>query len=498
MLFRISPLSHRSATVAPLAALLMAFLTGMLAFSIDVGYICSVQGELQDAADAAALAAVEQLQNPFVAFYSPGQTNQQGIYNAVTTNTTTSSYPIATAQRYAYYNKAGGVKVYVPTADISLWFYNNTTFTSPSLTDFPNTVSVKTRRDNNANGPLSLFFGPIFGISTVNLTATAYATMFNGIPGAPSSGTPGTTGYQAPIFGANLTATPPFTTSGTSSNITIDAHVLPVALDINVWTNYANGNFVFTNGAFVSSPSPYLTSNNITANTSGPDNGLPQLQVYPSNPNTPGNFGLIDIGPPATNAPAFRAWIDDGVTSNDISYLLNNSLLPVSPSKPANWTVGTGLTDTLLTNFQSVMGVSNLIPLFSPYNPLGNANPYQAAAAQGSNATYAVVGFASVAITQADGSGASGMTIAIQPGAIVSPTLVIPYALPAATFTQQSSFSGYVAGGTVSVTTNTNSSSGSTTNSSSTSSTTSSTTTNTYSQTGGTASPMFVGAKLTQ
>jgi len=71
---------HRRAAVIPLAALLMTFLVGMLAFSIDIGYICSVQAELQDAADAAALAGAQQLQNLFVSYYFPGQTQQQQIY----------------------------------------------------------------------------------------------------------------------------------------------------------------------------------------------------------------------------------------------------------------------------------------------------------------------------------------------------------------------------------------------------------------------------------
>jgi hypothetical protein len=424
MLFRISPLSRRSATVAPMAAMLMAFLTGMLAFSIDVGYICYVQGELQDAADAAALAGVAQLQNPLVAFNSPGA-NQQNIYTTVTTDTSSSSSPIPTAQRYAYYNQAGGVKVRVPTSDISFSFYNGSTFSSPSLVNFPNTVTVTTRRDSNANGPLSLFFGQVFGISNVSLTATASATMYNGVM-------------------TSMTANPPFSTSGTSSSttstVTINSHVLPVALDINVWQNFANGNFVFTNGLFVASTSLYLTSNNVTANTTGPDNSLPQLKVYPSNTNTPGNFGLIDLGPPATNAPAFRNWIDNGETSNDISYLVSHNLLPVSTSSPENWTVGPGMTSTLLSNFQSVMGIPSVIPLFQPYSPLP---AYQAAAGTGSNATYAVVGFVGVTITEADGSGSSNMTIAIQPSAIVDPTAVISNPLPAATITQQSSFSSW-------------------------------------------------------
>jgi Flp pilus assembly protein TadG len=374
----------RRAAIAPLAAILMTMMVGMLAFSIDIGYICSVEAELQDAADAAALAGAQQMQNAFVSYYAPGQTQQQQIFLQVTTNTSNPASPIPTAQKYASYNRAGGVYIQVPTTDISFSYYDGTNpFVPASFPNyFPNTITVTTRRDNIANGPLKLFFAPIFGINTQNLSATASATIYAGdvsslqvIPG-------------------------------------VSAQILPVALDVNVWTNFANGNWL----------SPYLMG----SVTTGP-NGNPQLQVYPNGTNTPGNFGLLDLGPPATNSPAFRAWIDSGATPNDITYLLSNNLLPVSPAAPQPWTVGPGLKSTLLSNFQSVIGLPNLIPLFQSNSPLPN---YVAAAGTGSNATYAIIGFVGVTISQAEGSG-SNMNISIQPMAIVDPTEVILNASPA-------------------------------------------------------------------
>src|SRR5262249_31951745 len=146
-------------------------------------------------------------------------------------------------------------------------------------------------------------------------------------------------------------------------------------------------------------------------------NGAPQLQVYPFDTNTPGSFGLLDVGPPNNSAPAFRNWIDAGQTPNDISYLLNNNLLPVSPSAPQPWKCGPGLKSTLVSDFQSQMGVPNLIPLFVP----ASTQPYVAASGDGSNATYAIIGFVGVTITQASGNGSS-MDISIQPMAVVDPT----------------------------------------------------------------------------
>jgi uncharacterized membrane protein len=79
--------SNRRAAVVPMAALLMTLLVGMLAFSVDIGYICAVEAELQNAADSAALAGAQQMQNSFVLYYSPGQTQQQQIYLQLTSNT---------------------------------------------------------------------------------------------------------------------------------------------------------------------------------------------------------------------------------------------------------------------------------------------------------------------------------------------------------------------------------------------------------------------------
>lgn len=390
---RFANLRNRRAIIAPLAALLMTFLVGMLAFSIDIGYICSVQAELQDAADAAALAGAQQLQTPFVSYFAPGLTEaqQSSIYLTVTTDTSNPLSPIPTAQQYAAYNQAGGVYLQVPTTDVQLAYYDGTSFSSPSFANnlFPNTVRVTTRRDNVSNGPLGLFFAPIFGISTTNLTATASATIY----------------------------------AGDVNNLqvltNVNAHILPVALCLKVWQDFANGIW----------DSPWLEGVVTLA-----ANGNPQLQVYIQSTNTPGSFGLLDVGVPSNSTPAFRNWIDSGSTPNDISYLLNNGLLPVSQSDPKPWKCGPGLKSTLVTNFASQMGVPNLIPLFQQVSPPSSSTPtasnYVAATGNGQGATYAIVGFAGVTITQADGSG-GGLTISIQPSAIVDPTAIISNASPA-------------------------------------------------------------------
>jgi hypothetical protein len=326
------------------------------------------------------------MQSPYVQYYAPGQLSGLAIYNGLS-DTSNPNSPISTAKRISKANVAGGVNIHLPASDVSFSYYDGTNapVAASYPNTFPNTITVTTRRDTTANTPLGLFFAQIFGITSVNLTATASATIYAG----------DVTSLQA-IPGVN-------------------AHILPVALDINVWKNfYATG--VSADGLLHLGP-----------------NGAPQLQVYPFDTNTPGSFGLLDVGPPANNVPAFQNWIDNGATPNDIKWLVKQGLVPVSVDAPQQWKVGPGLKSTLVSNFQSQMGVPNLIPLFVPVSPQPN---YVAATGTGEGATYAIVGFVGITISQADGSGlgsllGNGLTVSIQPAAVVDPTEVILNAVPA-------------------------------------------------------------------
>jgi hypothetical protein len=356
----------------------------MLAFAIDIGYLVTTQAELQNAADAAALAGAEQLQALYNQYYLPQQSQQQQIFTTATTNTGLPSCPMYMAEKFASYNQAAGVFIEVPDSDVTFSYKSNGAASQvPSYpTIFPNTISVTARRDNVANGALALFFGQIFGVGNVNLTATASATIYSG----------DVTTLQV-IPGVN-------------------AHILPVALDVNVWKTF-----------YQSGLSPDGTIH------SGP-NGAPQLHIYPCPGSAPGNFGLLDVGPPANNIPAFRTWIDNGETPNDIKYLLSHNLLPVSPNDPAQWKGGPGLKSDLVTAFQSAMDQPNLIPLFIPVNDGSNGQPYQAASGDGSSGNYTVCGFVGVVVTQADANG-TNMDISVQPAAIVDPTAILTNLQPA-------------------------------------------------------------------
>jgi Flp pilus assembly protein TadG len=409
----------RRGALVPLAALLMIPVMGMCAFSIDAGYIVLVQTDLQNAADAGALAGAEQLQNLYAQYTAPLANTQSIMTTATTnvaqsgtygTNTGNSAFvpgsPMWMAEHIAGLNKAGGVSLTVPDADVTLGYTDaNGTYTSTLGTNFPNTITVVTRRDTTANNPIDLFFGPVYNKSQQSLTATATATIYAGnvsslqvIPG-------------------------------------VDAHVLPVAYDYQMWQTFASTG---------QSPDGIVHYDTDTgADSLG--NGKPQLMVYPyyttpGGNNSSGSFGLVDVGPPSNNTPAFRNWIDTGETPNDIQYLINNNLVPVSLDTsngqpgPKDWKVGPGLKSTLVTNFQSIIGEPAAVPLFEPVSGWNSGQPYQAAGGNGSNATYQIVGFAAVTVSEAVGNG-NNMTIYLQPMALIDPTDIILNPQPAGTGT---------------------------------------------------------------
>src|SRR5262245_24901816 len=93
--------SRRPGASALLMVMVMSILIGMVAFAVDAGWMVLAQGDLQSAADAAALAGAQQLlgqptlnnasgfynlTNGFNQYYAPGQTsgNKTAIVNAAT------------------------------------------------------------------------------------------------------------------------------------------------------------------------------------------------------------------------------------------------------------------------------------------------------------------------------------------------------------------------------------------------------------------------------
>lgn len=352
----------RAGSVLVLAALLLIPLTAMVAFAVDIGWIALTKAELQDAADAAALAGADQLMNGFVQFNSPGQTNKDQILSQ------SKQLAISAAQQYASYNGTRGVSsLKLDSGDVEFGFTGATGNYTPLASNgiFPNTIKVTLRRDATANGSLNLFFAPVLGQSSANVQVVAAATLYSGRMTSMNGYLPN---------------------NGT---------LLPLALDINFWNQFlATGQ-----------------SQDGTINLGS--NGAPQLPVYPNPGDASGCFGLLHIGPPANATGTFSDWIDAGPSSGDIQYLSNRGMLPASLSDPAEWQAGTGMRGALAGDFSDAIGSPRLIPVFQP----SSFSPYQATFGHGSNATFQIVGFVGVEI-----SSTNGIDVCVQPCAVIDPS----------------------------------------------------------------------------
>jgi len=373
----------RRAAIAPLTALLLIPLLGLVAFAVDLGWIVLTQSDLQNAADSAALAGAGKLMNGFVSYNLPNQANNQASILSTAESSAKSS-----AKQFAGLNAAGGVSsLTLLDNDIQFGFTDASGNYTPAASGvYPNTVKVTVRRDGTANTSLGLFFAPVLNISTVNLTATASAT----------------------IYAANINS---FTNV---SNQAIG--LLPVTYDVNNWNNFLATGMGGDGG-------PAMTDSN----------GNPELSVYPSVKDT-GNFGLLGLDDSHAGASTVSSWITSGLTQPDVQNLLNNSandqtsLIPLSqhnqnilPSASTdgmgswNWVGDTGMKTSVLHTMDNYVGDTFLLPLFEPLNNgTAKGSTYTAGNGNGSHYYYNIVQFVSVKITYVDNK-----SLVVQPSATV-------------------------------------------------------------------------------
>ncbi len=174
---------RRKGVILLLTAFLMVFFIGLIAFATDSGTIVLARTQLQSAADAAAIAGIDAL--------SGGTTAAQ-----------------TAAQTIAQANKAGGANIsVVPSSDIAFGTWNSSTATFTVLTGSAisgaTAMRVTCHLSQSRSTGLHLFFAPIFGISTEDVSATAIANKgtspcgFIGLNGVTMSGSAPTDSYNS-------------------------------------------------------------------------------------------------------------------------------------------------------------------------------------------------------------------------------------------------------------------------------------------------------------
>ena len=153
--------------VAVLVALMMVMLLGFVPIVVDLGYSFVVANEVQNIADASALAGARQLG----AIYSSLSGPDQATYVCNDTS------PIKVAAKdVASKNHAGGKEnILVHDSDIIIGHWDGSSFT-PSLSQ-PDAVKVIARRDETANGPIKTFFAKLMGTDSLDVSKDAIAAL---------------------------------------------------------------------------------------------------------------------------------------------------------------------------------------------------------------------------------------------------------------------------------------------------------------------------------
>ncbi len=427
-------------------AIMSVPLLGMMAFSVDVGWMVTAKAELQNVADSAALAGATAhlyapptwtgggttpgapygLMDGFVQYY----TKSPSLTQAQTTSRAQSNARLY-AQYYASKGTAGGVKgITLADSDVAFGFLHSDlkTYDEPASGKFPNTIHVTARLDGTSNAALPLFFGNVLGTPSINLTADAYATIFNG-----------------PLLGVNASG-----------------GVMPLAVDQNFWAayiKYLNSGSPTSQSVTMSvAPASGGANVSITYNLSliADSNNFQQFQVFPA-PDTLGTAGRgwLSLNDSSVNAADLKTWAASGPSSSDLTALTSSVsvssgsdvLLPLPASGSGN---GTSSHNTTNWDWQADPGMKQsvpgnlplntplLLPLFQPVNP-NPSSGYQAGTkspdsgyatangdpAKGSNLFLNIVGFAPIVVTNNSGN------VYVEPSAIVPPGGIFGTVTPA-------------------------------------------------------------------
>ena len=338
--------SDRRGTVVVLAAAMLTIVFGIAAFTVDLGLLNVTKGQVQNAADSAAHAAMQELINGI----GPG---------ATVTSQVASKNAGQTAMNMVHRFRSGDVDATNLSVERDMRFgrrswdsTSNRWVKEWGVTPF-NMVEVSVRRTKAAGAPLGTVFSQFLGYNSFEVEARSVASV-------------------APITGFSLPA-------GSSSTISL----LPIALDLTTWNNLVQQIHSRNPNGFQDQD----RYNKAPGTVSSGSDGIPEVNIYPeANSNLPpGNRGTVDIGHPGNSTADLVRQITHGVNAYDLSFFPNGELK--FNSAGIMYLQGdTGISAGIENSLQSVIGKTSAIPIFISVSGPGN------------NATYTIVKFVGVRI----------------------------------------------------------------------------------------------------
>jgi Flp pilus assembly protein TadG len=375
--------ARRTGAVIPLVAILTVFLLGMVAFGVDLGYIAVTQKEMQNAADAAALAGTSQL-------HDRNALKGTLIQSTMVANIRTM------AQTFSADNTAGGVAMQLDAntsndqgGDIVVGRIDDPTNFSNTLNTNPlakfNSVRCRLRRNSAQNGSLRLFFGSLFGRNSQDLAASATATYEDGVIG----------------FGLK------------NNNMIGSCSLIPFTLEVHLWTNAPTDPWYDATlpPGVLQGNGPDVWNYNPTDRSyaSGSD-GIHEINLYPTKGNSPGNFGTVNLGQSNNGTPILERQILYGPNAQDLSAFPNNQIA-LGPDGTLQLIGNPGISAGFKDDLAAIRGQPRSFPLYISVD------------GQGANTQYTIVAFGGLTILDVDLTG-NNKHVTVQPEYVLDPNAV--------------------------------------------------------------------------
>lgn len=359
--------SKRRGSVTVLAVCVLVMLFGMLAFTADIGFITATRSQMRNAADAAALAACQELP----AGMGKGATSSISTVKADAENA---------AMTLAGHHRAGDVASasVKPGKDFRFgrrdWDPQQLKWIETWNSTPYNMVEVRVRRDQPFSGAvtasspadrqLKLFFAPVLNQKNASVTVSATAAVL-------------------PVVGFSLPA-------GSTKTVGI----LPIALDLPTWEALIQNDI---------GPDSFAYNPNTGSVYRGQD-GIREVNLYPSGSSSmpPGNRGTVDLGNPNNSTMDLKRQILYGLNAEDLSYFPNGQIRTDNGLLYLNG--DTGISAGIKAELSQIIGQTRAIPIFTDVSGPGN------------NAMYTVVKFVGIRVLEVVLTGSlSSKHLTVQP-----------------------------------------------------------------------------------
>jgi len=302
---------------------------GMLAFSVDLGYVISAREELQRTADASAIAACWELGQQYSDQADGAAATLQTRQMAESYSSQNSVANQNVSLDLNASNDADGDVVVGYIAD----FYNPVSELDTANPNIYNAVRVRTRKNSTLNGKVPYFFANIFGLQGQALQAEAMAGIVRDVAG-----------FQTPADGSNL-------------------DLLPFALDYETWSKLVYQDIGTDDWAW---------DKDLHACVPGSD-GIREVNLYPQGTGEPGNRGTVDIGSSNNSSADIARQILHGVNEADL----------IALGKPLEFVAGaltlngdTGISAGFKDELAAIEGQPRCIPIFTNVQGPGNTAEY--------------------------------------------------------------------------------------------------------------------------